>query len=172
MSSADATDGRTAPAAAPDLLCFEDLQLGQVRELGSFSLTAAEIVEFAARFDPHPFHVDEEAARETFFGGLVASGVHTFASFSRLMYDGCVGHVAMVAGRGIREMQLRSPLRPGERVDCRATVVDARDAPNRPTAGMVTFQGEGTKDDGSQVITLIIEILVRRRTPADASTAG
>jgi MaoC dehydratase-like protein len=79
---------------------FEDLRLGDVRALGSYTFHKAEMIDFARRFDPHPFHVDEAAGEESFFGGLVASGVHTFAAFSRLMYDGLLVDVAMSAGAG------------------------------------------------------------------------
>jgi hypothetical protein len=82
-------------------LHFEDLPVGYARELGSFALTQDEMIEFAERWDPAPFHVDPELATASFFGGIVASGLHTVSAIYRLLYDGLMSEIALTAGRGV-----------------------------------------------------------------------
>lgn len=154
---------RTRPDGPSAQLFLEDLEVGLSRELGSFSLSEAEIVEFALRFDPQPFHTDARLAKDSIFGGLVASGVHTIAAFSRLMFDGFVSDVAVTAGRGVRELQLRSPVRPDEEIHARVEVVGIREAPRRPDSGIVTIAAQARKSDGTVVLTLTSEVLVSRR---------
>jgi acyl dehydratase len=152
-------------AALPEKIPFDDLRVGDARDLGSFSLTSAEIVEFAERYDPHPFHVDEEAAKATFFGGIVASGVHTFAMVSRLMTERYLADLAMTAGRAVRDFEMRAPVIPDEPVGVRCEVVRLEPHARRPDQGVVTFLTEATKPDGSVALRIRVETLIGRRAP-------
>ena len=90
----------------------DDLAVGDVYDLGSHTVTAEELTDFAARWDPQFFHVDEGAAERGLFGGLIASGIHTMAVFQRLSVAGFWGRSATVAARGIREVRFVTPMRP------------------------------------------------------------
>jgi acyl dehydratase len=147
-------------------LFFDDLEVGATRDLGSFVLTEDEIVEFALRYDPQPFHVDAVLAESSFYGGIVASGLHTFVVFSRLLYDGLISDIAVVAGRGLREMRLKAPVRPDERIHGRAEILEKRPSSSRPSYGDVAVYSEAARDDGTVVLTVIGEMLVQRRSAA------
>ena len=144
---------------------FEDFALGDVHDLGSYVMEIDEMVGFALQFDPHPLHVDEEAGRNSFFGGLVASGVHTLGVYSRLMYDGLMRHVAMAAGRGLDEVRLRAPVRPGDVISGRARVAAVDDA-RRPEHGLVTLECELRNQEDTVVLSLSTQIQVYRRAAA------
>ena len=122
-------------------------------------------MEFANRWDPHLWHVDEEAADASFFGGIVASGVHSFAAFTNLLTANFLLDVAVTAGKDIN-LQLRAPVRPDEEIHARVTVAALEDVPHRPEQGLVLLYGENTAADGTVVMTVEIEVLVARR-PAD-----
>jgi acyl dehydratase len=147
-------------------LFFDDLRAGEVRELGSFSFTQEDIIEFAERWDPHTWHVDEAAAIDSFFGGIVASGVHTFAAFSSLMTSKFLSGVAVSAGREIT-LQFKAPVRPEQEIHVRVTTTDLQDVPHRPDQGLVLLFGESLAADGTVVMTVRLEVLVARR-PAGA----
>jgi acyl dehydratase len=143
-------------------LFFDDFRVGDVRELGSFSLTKDDIISFAEKWDPHPWHVDEDAASDAFFGGIVASGVHSFAAFSSLMTGNFLIDAAVSAGREVT-MQLKAPIRPDQEIHARATVVEVEDVPRRPDQGLVVFLGENLAADGGVVMTVRLEVLIARR---------
>jgi len=146
---------------------FDDLRVGEVRELGSFTLTKDEIVHFADRWDPHPWHIDEAAAEDSLFGGIVASGVHSYAAFSSLLTCNFLLDVAVTAGKDIG-MQLRAPVRPDEEIRAHVTVTGLEDVPHRPDQGLVFLVGENYTDDGTVVLTVRIQVLVARR-PDDSA---
>ena len=152
-------------------LFFDDLVVGEVRELGSFSLTQEEIIHFAERWDPHPWHVDEAAAYDSFFGGIVASGVHSFAAFSSLLTGNFLIDVAVSAGREIT-MQLKAPVRPEQEIRARVKVIDLDDVPHRPDHGLVLLFGENLAADGTVVMTVRLEVLVARRPTHDHADAS
>jgi acyl dehydratase len=93
---------------------FEDYVAGEVFEYGQIPVTAAEIVEFARRFDPQDMHVDPEAAAHGRFGGLIASGWHTAAMMMRLFADNFLSKVASLASPGLDELRWLQPVRPGD----------------------------------------------------------
>ena len=148
---------------------FDDLRVGEVRELGSFTLTKDEIMEFANRWDPHLWHVDEEAAAASFFGGIVASGVHTFAAFTNLLTSNFLLDVAVTAGKDIN-LQLRAPVRPDEEIHARVTVAALEDVPHRDGQGLAVLAGESYTDDGTVVLAVRIHVLIARR-PENAQEA-
>ena len=125
-----------------ELLHFEDFPVGEVLEFGNYTVTAEEIVEFAREFDPQPFHIDEEAAKASLLGGLSASGWHVCAIIMRMMVDGYYGRTASMGSTGIDEMKWLKPVRPGDRLSCRRTTLEARVSAKRPEMGIVRLRYE------------------------------
>src|SRR5207245_10046547 len=115
---------------------------GQVIECGSRLITRAEIVGFAAEYDPQPMHLDEAAARATLFGGLVASGWHSCCVLMRMLSDDFIGDASFMGAPGVEEVKWLAPIRPEERIRARATVLDTRASRSRPGVGFVKFQFE------------------------------
>jgi acyl dehydratase len=157
-------------ALAGRSIFFDDLRVGEVRELGSHVFTKEEIIEFAERWDPHLWHVDEEAAEASFFGGIVSSGVHTFAAFTKLLTSNFLLDVAVTAGKDIN-IQMRSPVRAGEEIHARVTIAALEDVPRRDDQGLAHLEGECYRDDGSVVLAVRIQVLVARR-PAGAGESA
>jgi acyl dehydratase len=105
---------------------FEDYLPGAVHEFGSITIEQDEIIEFARRFDPQPFHIDPEAAKQSAFGGLIASGWHTVCLTMRLLVDHYVSRVASLGSPGVDEVRWRKPVRPGDTLSVRVTVIEAK----------------------------------------------
>ena len=121
---------------------FEDFSVGQVTEVGPVTVSEAEIVEFASRYDPQPFHVDPEAAKASPFGGLIASGWHTTALFMGMFVRGILSESASLGSPGVEEIRWTAPVRPGDNLSARSTVTDAR--PTRHTS--LSIVKLGTQD--------------------------
>ena len=102
---------------------WEDFQVGEVSEVGPVTVSQDEIVEFATRFDPQPFHVDPEAARRSPFGGLIASGWHTTALFMGMFVRAVLLDSASLGSPGVEEIRWTAPVRPGDTLTGRSTVV-------------------------------------------------
>jgi acyl dehydratase len=126
---------------------FEDFAVGTVFDAGSVTISATEIVEFATRYDPQPFHIDAEAAQASIYGGLIASGWHTASMFTRMFVDHYLSHVASLASPGVDEVRWPVPVRPGDRLRMRATVLEARRSRSRPDRGIVHTRGELINQD-------------------------
>ena len=145
---------------------FEDLTPGTVLELGSVTVTEEEIIDFATRFDPQPFHVDPEAAKESSFGGLIASGWHTASMWMKLYVDAVVGESSSRGSPGVEELRWRAPVRPGDTLTARTEIVDARPSGTDPTRGTVFTESSMTNQDGVVVMTLRSRGMFGRRDPA------
>ena len=144
---------------------FEDYVPGAVFEYGQIPVTAAEIIEFARRFDPQDMHVDPEAAAQGRFGGLIASGWHTAAMMMRLFADNFLSKVASLASPGIDELRWLQPVRPGDVLHIRVTVLEATPSRSRPDRGMVRTLVEVLNQDREVVMTLKPMNIIRRRGP-------
>ncbi len=125
-----------------ELLHYEDYALGQAGEHGVYEVTADEIKDFARRWDPQPFHLDEEAGRQSLMGALCASGWHVCAMMNRLMVDGYVNRSASLGSFGLSEVRWLKPVFPGDRLSLRWTVTDRRVSTRRPEMGIVTMHFE------------------------------
>ncbi|MDX6398231.1 MAG: hypothetical protein QOJ43_1639 [Gaiellaceae bacterium] len=136
-------------------LTFEDFQPGQVFELGSTSVTEEEIVAFARQFDPQPFHVDPQAAQESVFGGLIASGWHTGSLWMRLYVDSMLGGPSSQGSPGIEELRWLAPVRPGDTLSGRLTVLETTPSERRPDRGTVRIRGELVNQDGVTVLSMV-----------------
>lgn len=139
----------------------EDIQEGDVHEFGSYEVTRDEIVGFAERYDPQPFHVDEDAARESAFGELVASGWHTASMCMRLLVDNYLADTASAGARGIRDLRWIEPVRPGDTLTCRLEVLETDPTAGR-RVGRVVNRLTGLVD-GDPVVTWTADAMIERR---------
>ena len=114
---------------------WEDFPVGSVREFGGITMTREDIVEFARRFDPQPFHVDEEAARHSPFGGLIASGWHTASVAMRMACDAFLLESASLGSPGIEQLNWVKPVRPGDTLHAVLTVQEVRPSQSKPDRG-------------------------------------
>jgi acyl dehydratase len=143
---------------------FEDFEPGQVYELGSTTVTEDEIVAFAREFDPQSFHLDPEAAKESVFGGLIASGWHTGAMWMRLYVDSMLAGSSAQGSPGIEELRWLAPVRPGDTLTGRLTVLEATPSSRRPDRGTVRIRGEMVNQDGVTVLSMVSRGHFRRRS--------
>ena len=134
-------------------LHWEDFIVGSVAEFGPRLVTRGEIIAFAAEFDPQPMHMDEEFARSTMLGGLAASGWHTCAIGMRMIVDGFMRNSDSIGSPGIDEVRWLRPVRPGDQLTLRRTVLDARPLNSRPEWGLVRFRFELINQAGELVMT-------------------
>jgi len=136
---------------------FEDflaLADGAPVELGSHTFTGQEIVEFARAYDPQTMHTDPERARSSIYGGLIASGWHTAAIYMRLLVDGVIGGSDSLGSPGLENLRWLKPVRPGDTLYARLSVLDARPSNTRPDRGVVRSRGEMLNQDGEVVMQL------------------
>ncbi len=133
---------------------FEDYTAGEVLEFGDTLVTEPEIVEFATRYDPQPFHVDADAARASIYGGLIASGWMTAALTMRMLVEHYISRVASMGSPGIDELRWLRPVRPGDRLEVRCTVLETRRSQTKPDRGAVQAFQEVLNQDGEVVMTL------------------
>jgi acyl dehydratase len=124
-----------------ELLHFEDFRAGQTFDLGTYKVTAEEIVEFAREFDPQPIHLSDEAARKTMLGGLAASGWHTCAIAMRLLVDGLFNRSTSIGGVSVDDARWHKPVRPGDTLRGRAEVLGTRPS-SKGRRGFVNFKCE------------------------------
>lgn len=160
---------------------FEDIVVGESHDLGEVSFSEADIIAFGEEYDPLPFHVDPEAAAEQFFGGVIASGWQTAATCYGAVAREFLADTSVVAGRGVDEMRLHRPVRPGDVIEVQAEVVETRPEPN-PDHGLVRVRieahlqagGPETADASGHPLVMSMEILpifTREGTESDAGGA-
>lgn len=144
---------------------FEDFPPGATFDAGSVAVTESEVVAFARRYDPQPFHVDAEAAKASPYGGLIASGWHTAAMCMRLMVDHIFGDAAGLGSPGVDELRWLRPVRPGDTLRVRLTVLEARPSRSKPDRGLIRFRTEAENQDGEIVMSVVGLGLIGRRPP-------
>jgi acyl dehydratase len=140
---------------------FEDLTVGDTGEYGSYEVTAAEVTDFAERYDPQPFHTDPEAAADSPFGGLVASGWHTAAMTMRLLVDGFLADGATRGALGVDELRWRRPVRPDDELAVTTEIVDKEGWDDE--SGVVSVRIT-TEADGERALSMVALVLYERRT--------
>ena len=150
-------------------LYLEDLSPGQRFASASLELDADAIREFAARYDPQPFHLDHEAARSTLFGGLAASGWHTASLTMRLLVNSDFKLVGGLIGAGIDELRWPRPTRPGDRLSVEVEVLEITPSQSKPERGMVRVLITTSNQQGETVQSCIGRVLAWRRPVASDS---
>jgi len=141
---------------------FEDLGAGYRASIGPYALERAEIVEFASRWDPYPFHTDERVARESIFGGLTASSCHLFA-ICTLLFHRDPNPIAVLAMLGKDEIRFPSPARPGDALTYTTSCVETRASRSKPDRGVVVLADALLNQDSVPILTQRVSLLVARR---------
>ena len=144
-------------------IAFEDFTPGSTQILGPVTVSKEDIVAFAREYDAQPFHVDEAAARDSFVGTLIASGWHTCSINMRLFADDLILDSTSLGAPGIDEVKWMKPVRPGDTLRSRMTVLDARPSASRPSLGLVRFRFELVNQADEIVMTQENSVMFGRR---------
>jgi acyl dehydratase len=154
------------------MIYFEDLQVGAETEFGSYDVTRDEVIEFASKYDPQPFHLSDEAAAKTHFGRLAASGWHTAAMTMAVIARTVTEEKqAGLGSPGIDELRWKKPVYPGDTLHVRGKILETTPSRSRPDMGSFRTQTTVTNQDGDVVMTFISIVLIRRRPVEDAPVA-
>ncbi len=145
---------------------FEDFRAGETIELGEVQIDAEEIVAFGRQFDPQPFHVDPEAARHSAFGGLIASGWHTVGIFMRLYSEHVLNHSTSMGSPGVDELRWLKPVRPGDTLRPRWTVLECIPSRSKPDRGVIRSLVEVSNQHGEVVLQMRAANIFARRQNA------
>lgn len=145
-----------------ELVYFDDLKVGDRFASGTHTVSAEDIRRFASEFDPQPFHLDEEAARGTMFGGLAASGWHTAALTMRLLVSGGPRLANGIIGAG-GEIEWKLPTRPGDVLHVESEVIELVPSRSRPDRGVVVLRSRTITQRGDVVQVLTAKLMVGRR---------
>src|SRR5262249_56880980 len=148
---------------------WEDFTPGQVIEYGPRRITREEIVNFGREFDPQPFHLDEQSARGTMLGELCASGWHSCCIVMRMSADSFVLNSSSMGAPGVDEVLWLRPIKPGDDLTLRATVLGKRASNSRPDMGFVNVQLELFNAHDERVMSLKAPLMFGRRTPGSAA---
>ena len=142
---------------------LEDFAVGQTFGSGRLRIDREQIKAFAAEFDPQPFHLNEETARSTMFGGLVASGWHTAALTMRLLVESDLKPVGGIVGAGFDELRWPRPVRPGDELRVESEVLEVRPSTSRPERGLIKVRTTTLNQNGEAVQVATGYLLVPRR---------
>jgi acyl dehydratase len=142
---------------------WEDIKEGEVVELGSRTMEKDRMVAFAREFDPQPFHTDEKAAEASIWGGLIASGWLTGSVLMRIFYDGYLKDTASLGSPGLDELRWLKPVRPGDTLTVRLTVLETAASRSKPDRGIVRSLMEVVNQHGEIVMTTKGVNFIRRR---------
>jgi acyl dehydratase len=143
---------------------WEDFDVGDVTTMGPVTVSAEEIVEFATRYDPQPFHLDEEAGKASPFGGLIASGWHTTALFMGMFVRAVLLDSASLGSPGVEEIRWTAPVRPGDTLSGRSTVTAVQPSSTNAGRGTVFTTNEVFNQDGVLVLSLRARGFFARRS--------
>ena len=151
------------PETLPIAYYFEDFVPGTVIQTAGTTLTEGEILDFALKYDPQPFHVDVEAAKHSIFGGLIASGFQTLALAFRLFSQTNVLAACSMGGPGMDECRWLKPVFPGDTLSVTVEVVEMRPSGSKPDRGSVKWRFEVRNQRAEIVLTAFITSILRRR---------
>ena len=163
---------------------FEDIRIGEQELLGSHTFSVEEIIGFAQRYDPQPFHIDAERAATSFYGGLIASGWHTASICMKLWVTHEQAQKKLTApapgerqpqmgpSPGIRDLRWHVPVRAGDTLSFSARIVEKTELRSRPQWGLVASRFSGVNQDGKQAISYSGQVFVERRGSGGGQTGG
>lgn len=143
---------------------YEDIVVGKTESFGSYEVTKDEIIDFASKYDPQPFHLDETAAKQSVFGDLCASGWHTCAMTMRMLVDHMMGKgLASMGSPGVDEIKWLKPVFPGDVLSVRGELVEKRESQSRPNIGLIKSKYEVQNQTGTTVMTLKTNAMMLKR---------
>lgn len=149
--------------------CRHDLYLDEFKvgdrfdSPAGYTITEPDIIDFALRYDPQRFHIDVEAAKQTHFGGLVASGFHTFALAFRLFYSTGALASANMGGPGAEDLRWLKPVRPGDTLRASTEIVEIRPSKSKPDRGSLRYRISVANQRGETVLTAVVTSMVKRK---------
>lgn len=152
-------------------LWFEDFVVGRRFETAGTTLTAPQIIDFALLYDPQPFHIDQEAAARSVYGGLIASGFHTLSLSFRLFIQTGTIAACSLGGRGVDKLRWLAPVRPGDTLRATVTVLEQTESRSKPDRGTCRLGYQTVNQRGETVLTCEALHIMARRAPADRSIA-
>ena len=141
---------------------FDDVPVGYSSIVGNYTLTQEEIVTFAKRWDPQPFHIDESLARESVFGGIVASSLHLFAICTRLFFDH-KDEIQILAMLGKDKIRLHAPARPADVLEYRTVCIDSRPSSSKADRGVIVLSDTLVNQNEETLLTQQVTLLVARQ---------
>ena len=144
------------------MLYFDDIEVGYRSTVGTYTLTETEVVEFASKWDPQPFHIDKEAATKSIFGGLTASSLHLFAICTRLFFDH-EDRIQILAMLGKEAIRIPNPARPGDVLTYTTECIKKQRSSSRPDRGVITLKDTLSNQHGHSVLTQEVALLIARR---------
>ena len=145
-----------------DMSYFNDIELHQSETMGQYTVTKDELIEFAKKWDPFPFHVDEEMAKGTQHGGLIAAGTHTIA-IAVLLHNHHQPRVATIAGLEISKVLFHVPVRPDDCLTVTRTCLSKKESKSKPDRGIIRFQVDVTNQIGQLVLDYNFRVMVAKR---------
>lgn len=154
------------------MIHYEDIEIGQRQSFGRYVVTREEVTEFAARYDPQPFHLDDEAAAQTYFGRLSASGWHSCAMTMRMLVDNMsTVQQAGLGSPGIDNLRWIKPVYPGDTLRCETEVIEKRRSQSKPDIGLFKSRVQVFNQADEPVLEMVSNGLIRVRDP-DGAAAG
>ena len=153
------------------MIYFEDLEVGAETDFGSYEVTREEVLEFARKYDPQPFHLSDEAASKTHFGRIAASGWHTAAMTMAVIARHVVKHEqAGLGSPGIDELRWKKPVYPGDTLHVRGKILEKIPSRSRPEMGSFRTHTTVTNQDDVPVMSFTSIVLIRRRPASDTAS--
>ena len=153
----------TETKTASDFTYMEDLKVGQKFTAGPLKVTAEDIIAFAKQFDPQPFHLDAEAAKQTPFGELVASGWHTASMTMRMIVDSSPNMEGGMIGRSVERLNWLRAVKPGDTLSFEAEIIEMRGSGSDPSRGIMRIHNTTSNQNGEAVLTMESIVFVPRR---------
>ncbi|MBT3939739.1 MAG: MaoC family dehydratase [Pelagibacterales bacterium] len=145
------------------MIYFEDLNIGKKILIGPISVSEKEIIEFAKKFDPQPFHVDIEKAKDSLFGNLCASGWHTCSLYMRMLYDGLLINLASLGSPGMNEIRWIKPLFPDETINGELTIISKTPSKSKPSIGSMVIDSKVFNSKKELIMTMQSISIVKKR---------
>lgn len=143
---------------------FEDIELGASERFGAYDVTREEVVDFAKKYDPQPFHVDEEMAKQSVFGGLCASGWHTCAMTMRILVDHMTDQgFASMGSPGVDGIKWKKPVFPGDTLSVSGDVLEKRESESRPNLGLIKSRYSVFNQKDELVMEVVTNAMVLKR---------
>ena len=145
---------------------YEDIEIGRSQTFGRYEVTREEVMDFASKYDPQPFHLDDDAAAQTHFGRLSASGWHTCAMTMAMMVENMKTHQqASLGSPGIDNLRWKKPVYPGDILTCESEVLEKRRSKSRPDMGLFKSRNVTKNQDGDVVLEMVSNGLIKVRDP-------
>jgi len=146
---------------------WEDFKVGDASPMGEVVMDKADMIEFAKRYDPQPFHIDEAAAKESMFGGLIASGWQTCSLVMRMMVDSYLADSASLGSPGVDNVRWLKPVRPGDTIRAKRVVLETRASQSKPDMGVVKTRWEVHNQKNELVMSMEGYGMFTRRNPGE-----